>query len=584
MTTIFKLSLAALLFSSHNALALVDCREDSDSLLGITCEEKIEETYDAFKEQVSQLDPIPFQAIVLRYENGERIATNHMLTIEKEVAGAIAPIEVSVGELEMQLNQMEKQLNQLGRSLREDAKVFGALTRFSLDEEKMKIQSQLISKGLREFDPLKMQLQLKEEEFKKKLEDFKNKKKQEIEEYVKSLVDSSEESIDIPKIEIPSILEFKPLEIPEFKADKERNWTFTKGNPKNFLVYGNASIKTMGDAGKTKEARGQGEAELGVSLFGLRDQKIIQGYANFNAPQIGDQTFGVVIQVLKYKILNEPKLTAPSITLGESFKKGTDLKKELNFTIGFVPCIVTIGIRGEVYFNYSLGIKPLTAFVRADAGGLIKGYAQAQATIVVAGVGVEAELVLIEKKLSLRGDAKVVFDDDLIPSVVVDINGDNDTTMLSGRMYAFAYAYVPQCTKANIGGIPYPKCSISKKRADHVIYDNPGIVKKGKILSLHMTLSPVPGKSKVSGADLKSEDVEQILALRLSSVKLDSQLTDNKIAEMKNELEGERAILMTGIANDLQSEAAIDLLETIAENEQSHELVQQEIWKLYNEL
>src|SRR5262249_45113543 len=137
----------------------------------------------------------------------------------------------------------------------------------------------------------------------------------------------------------------------------------------------------------------------------------------------------------------------PNSTLfSKSFNFGKDWDQpiiEARFMAGPIPVKVTLGIRAHVGVHFYIGLRPIAVDGKVKPGLDTTLYASGGPDIIIAGAGVAGELTLLPEHVEVDASCKL----DVVsthPQFVMHVRGENHLQFLSGRMYAFAYTYVPQ--------------------------------------------------------------------------------------------------------------------------------------------
>jgi len=481
-------------------------------------------------EPISDYIAIDFKPIVLTFETGERVPLDYEITVEVEFSTRI----LKVAEITAELNEIERQLNQIGRSLR-DLDEFNILTHIPVDRDRLLKQQQILSDLMRRYDPRTMRELLNEDELKQIVEKAKEQVKNDILTKVRDLVqDEVLPALDLPNIKLPSLTNENKIEIPEFKADKKRTWAFVEGDPKVVAAFGEANLGTKGLAEtKSKEASGQVDGKFGVYL--MRQPQIVlgMGFANFKSPQVGEQTANAYFAILGKEIYkNEFRGENPK--WGNQYSKGVDKNYRFDFPCGPIQCLVTMGARGRVFFEWVAGIGALQAYGSASAGIEASGYAQAEATIGIAGVGAEGELLIIRDTVSLEAHASVRLDDRDMPFIDVGVQANNTIEALRGSLSTYAYVSLPDCRSGSFMGVSYPRCGIDKKKISEPLFSWPGYRHQGNILSFFMKLSPFGYELDGREEDILPEDVRQVEELQKTIDNLDVVERENRLIAARN--------------------------------------------------
>lgn len=498
---------------------------------------------------VSNLKPREFVEIQLTSKDGSPVPMDKMIILyDTSTQKPEQGVKIKVSEYLKEINDLERNLNKMGRSLRDEAD-FGLLTQIPTDTDALGVQSTIMGKSIRQFDPNNMKELLSPDQLNQTIGKLQSEGQQM---GLGTLRDLAEKS-DLPKLDIPPEIEsmainvIKPLSIPEFKADKVRQWNTSAGDPNTLKAFANAELKLAGFAGKAKSSRGQASGNFGGHVFGSGALYLGQGYAEYHAPETGEQEATVRVEILGREILRLHKKTN-NLSWGDQFSKSVGFEKHFPFAVGPIPCDAMIGAKGSTFLNWKLGLAPLAAYGSATVGAQADAYASVVATVGVAEIGARGNVLLIKDTVTLQGNAEVGMRDE-IPFVKVDINAINDLEALSGRIYAYA---------AVMSGVEcewdryYLKCGVHKNTFEQDLFSWSGLKKNGNILNLRYKLSPLG--SEFSG-DVRVDDIAETQELAAKSVNLSLEQQENWLNEGKNKISMAEYKFFNELKDDLQGQA-----------------------------
>jgi predicted transcriptional regulator len=524
---------------------------------------------------VEELASIEFKPIELKFETGAPIPDDYEITIDvspEDVANGVTKV-IEIADLEDELNEIERNLNKYGKSLR-DLPAFETLTEIPVAKELLQEQQARLQKLIADFDPAKMRALLSPEQFDELVEKAKAEAKDQVLKKVRELVAESEiPDLDLPDLDLPAVKPPKPVEIPEFEADKTRTWRFFEGDPNVVAAYAEANMRSRGLAKKTsKEAAGQVDGTFGVYLVRQPKIELGGGFANFVSPESGKQQARVRFEIAGKEIYDE-NFAGDTPKWGDSWSKSVDQHKQFSFSCGPVECIVRLGARGRVYYNWRAGLGALRVYGKADAGVQADAYAQAEATVArIAGVGADASLLIFRDEISLEADAVVRLDERDVPYIETGIEGYNTVEALSGSVSAYAYVRIPECQSGDFYGVSYPKCSTTKKKQSTPIFNWDGFYDRGNILSFHMKLSPFGYEFDGREEDIRPEDVRQAKELQKQGNQIDLADRLNHLRNSQSRYNREARELASGLRRFFENQrpdsyvsALVDQNEQIAD-------------------
>ena len=403
--------------------------------------------------RVNKKKPIEFKAFALKDpKTGKRISPNQILTLPNGK-------KVKAGEYYAQLNKFEREFNQSGYSLRQPGEKI-TIQESTIDKRELQRQQQLLQKTPEKIDPrLPGQFQIDNPQI---------------------------NPGTIPKIN-PTINPgtIKPID-PRLKQGKgnfklaqatsgtyNRTWDKQVGSRKTFAAYLRGRVQLRGSRTYT---RASAEGSTGGYAFN-RNFELARGTVTVYAPVSGRGTVNTGLYVARQTLHNVQTRFENRFDEGDSFSRSLDFEvANIRFSVGPIPMRARFGVRGDAGFRYNIEASGASREAYAQLNPFVdsRAYGQGGADIVVGGAGVNVYLLLLKNNLNAEAKAYVRFDDDDRNRAYLEstYSVHNDMEALSGKVYAYAYIFVPRW------GIPPWR----KKQWNWNIFDWTGFKQRGYLL------------------------------------------------------------------------------------------------------
>jgi hypothetical protein len=468
-------------------------------------------------------------------ETGKSLLPNDIITLQDKNNKSY---QVKAIDFFNQINSLEYSLNLWGYSLRDPDGSYNlsSLDMCSklLDQQKDAIQKAFITDPANKMSTY--------EEWKKNIENIYNVYKSAIPSFddLSRYGDNSKfddfittvQAFDVPRaiIKKPQLRSFQ----------KEKNWSFEKGQKSKFYIAGNAGYKiSAGTSGVFSDAR----AGLNGAVLGVWDGSIADANAIANAPSAENGKLSVTANVFG------KTLFASNQDLGKLgykdektlFDTPVNYETSVRFAIGPIPVRLAAGIRGNNVMKWGIEIVPLElqTYLHHYAG--IDAYASAAVDIYVAGAGVTGRLLLIAVNTQVSASAYVDFTDQ--PSLKLQLVGTTELDALNGDLRVYVYAYLPTWK--------FWKRFLERKEWSTTLASFSGYQLKGNIFDYSATLTPTGFSAK---GDLSVDDVSEELDINKGLKREDKILSlENKTQEKLNET-------FNAIVTDLKSDSNLNIL------------------------
>jgi hypothetical protein len=231
-------------------------------------------------------------------------------------------------------------------------------------------------------------------------------------------------SAPTPKLERPEMKEFV----------KERIWTYGFGNPETFRAHGENGILVK--AGKANGTLTFHHTSW-VQIAGGEDKEVLFGSAEGASLGNAPATLNVVIRVGGNEVFRK-KWEKDLLKLEDTAKLFEQKAHvDFRFAIGPLPMKAEVGFRGTAGVKYGVQIVPLAGTAYATPFLSLDGYAQLAIDLGIAGGGIGGELTIIRDEVPLKAMVNILVGDQ--PELQVMLDGRNEMSCLSGRLYAFVY-------------------------------------------------------------------------------------------------------------------------------------------------
>ena len=268
---------------------------------------------------------------------------------------------------------------------------------------------------------------------------------------------------------------------------REQPWDWSVGSASSFQAYIRGKVVTdlkayplsdTSDAELFKsntEASLNANAQAGGAILG-KSADLVQANASFYAPANTSKPLNAKmgISVLGATVYNFNKDFPAKWSTSDTLSYKLSVGVPFGVPLGPVTVGGEIGARGSAGFEYGI------LLTRAGASGHVNPfvhtavYGEGGASIYIGGAGIGVEMTLINADLHVYGKGTIGW---FIKWMIFDeLYCDYSLDMLSGRVYAYVYAYYP-CDF--IGPIPTDIC---KKQWEHNFWNWPGFKASGVLV------------------------------------------------------------------------------------------------------
>jgi len=250
----------------------------------------------------------------------------------------------------------------------------------------------------------------------------------------------------------PQPLTSPPPALKTFHNEKPFGWSYPEG-ASEFVAYVNGKIQPDGVVypfSKVAELNQSGtefqlgaEMRAGGTILG-KNFDLVQATAKFRSPADTTKPLNASLKlsVLGATVYNFAKNYYTNLELKDSISRTVNTP-EVPFGIPLGPVFVGghLGAKGTAGFNYGVSLNHTGVSGNVDPFVHTEAYGEGGASIVVGGAGLGVSLTLVKADLNLYGNAALGW---LLGWFAVNqIYADYALDMLSGRLYAYVYTYVP---------------------------------------------------------------------------------------------------------------------------------------------
>jgi hypothetical protein len=431
------------------------------------------------------------------------------------------------GDFLIELNDFEEKLNQSGYSLRNPSgNLIGGLYTCL---KSLETQAQKTQEMLRKDLPLTQQL----DQYMPRFDESWKRYKADIPSWDELKKRSNDVNYDVYIPEKPPLAIVAPIRLrTELKPlIKERPWPFNWGEGKDFNIFGKANLSVK--ASKI-EATANGTLEVSGKIVGKDVGEILGIIASAESPGSDSLRAGVEVRVIGKKLLNFQK-SGLSIREDNKVSYPVDWATEYRFAIGFVPMRARLGLQGSLGIMHGFAVMPLRLGAYAKPFARSNAYAQVGADIAIGGVGVGGELTLINLDVPLTADVNVEWDDE--PEIKLALRGTAEVNTLSGRLYAYAYAYYPK---------PWPPWK-DKWTGEWDFFKWDGLSWKGNLFEYEATYTSA---GLVAKGDLKAEDVAEVQAIT----------NEIQLTQLKDKANQYNYAVLKAVTEDLSNPEALNVI------------------------
>ena len=370
--------------------------------------------------------PIPYQAFPM---SDPKTGRTYQADEEIEITSTGQRKKVKAKELFDRINQIEKALNEMGYTLR----VGGQHTLEALNycADLLNRQHALIRDSLKDFigDPFSAAWQQKVKDAWKT--------------YTENVIPSWSEleaaahSSDyyfkfppVPPVYAPSVPDLKPAPL---NVWKEKRWSFEKGDAKKLKVSLAAGFSVKGnDTGLEAAADGL----IKGALFD-KEKEVLAVNASVTSPGAEAGKATVSFRVMGKDIFPPWTKSILGLDIKDKHEAAVDVSSSYRGALGPIPFKAEIGFKGITGFQWGFNVVPFQAQAYVQPYARAKGYGQAGADIMVAGIGVGGELTFIDVTIPIVGRIAIECSD--VAQIVYSLKSDINLEALSGRFYLFAF-------------------------------------------------------------------------------------------------------------------------------------------------
>jgi hypothetical protein len=192
-------------------------------------------------------------------------------------------------------------------------------------------------------------------------------------------------------------------------------WNYSAGDPSSFSAYLNGQVMLSGDKNGTGVAA---QTAAGATVLGHSKLNFFSASASLSA-SLAVPSGMVTVKVLGYTEYSKNLgFTGSLLPNTDFFKQGydscmpytPDLCVVQVFFVGPIPVQVSVGVKGSVALNYSIGLNKGVASASLTPGVSGSVYVEAAIQFFVADVGVGASLTLINDNLPIGVTATLAPD------------------------------------------------------------------------------------------------------------------------------------------------------------------------------
>lgn len=296
------------------------------------------------------------------------------------------------------------------------------------------------------------------------------------------------------QVYMPTVPVYQPpqpkLERREIKFSKEKTYSLAQGSSGSFK----AELLPYYKVGANKvEARGEAGIHVKGGMLGQWEGEIATLATEAISPGSGPLVVNLRASVINgKKTWNKPMVETGKLRYYSSVRASEAYEVTYRFAVGPIPMAGTVGIRGEVGFQWGIELLPLQVGAFTGPFAAVDAYAQVGADVAVGGVGVGGRLRVAEYSLMLQGNALFTYEEE--PLITVNVALTSDLTLLAGDLYAYAYVEYP---------IPWPPWH-DRSEWRHAFFEWNGFKKKGTLFDYKAKLGR---DGLVAEGQLSAEDI-----------------------------------------------------------------------------
>ena len=201
---------------------------------------------------------------------------------------------------------------------------------------------------------------------------------------------------------------------------KEKRWSFEKGDAKKLMIPLSAGFSVKGDDKTALQAAADGLIE--GALFG-KEKEVLAVNAQVISPGKEQGSASVSLSVSIGKDVFPPwSKSVAGVNLSDKREAAIDVSTSLRGSLGPIPYKAEVGFKGIAGFQWGFDLVPFQAQTYAQPYAKAKGYGQAGADIMVAGIGVGGELTFIDVVLPIIGRIALECED--VAQIVYSLKAD----------------------------------------------------------------------------------------------------------------------------------------------------------------
>lgn len=322
---------------------------------------------------------------------------------------------------------------------------------------------------------------------------------------------------DPPPVYNPPVPSLEPIPI---QFDKEKSWSFQKGEKAKFMVSGSAGYYIKGNKAEVKAGA---NAALKGAVVG-NELNMLDG--NVYAQSFGTERAkaGISVKVFGREVWGTQHNSGALWEYKKRVDKTIDKSWTFRATIGPIPVAARVGFRGGVGLDFGVAVVPFQVNAYATPFAFADAYAEAGVDIVIAGGGVGGHLVFIQLAIPIQGNVALQFND--TPELLFSLKADAEITALKGSLYLYVYFYRP--------AFRIPPWKKEKLKYDFFSWDGFGY--KGSIFAYHGKL----GRHGLQATgDLSPEDFSEMQAINtLAEWRLAVEELERKAYDLDQEIIG----------------------------------------------
>jgi hypothetical protein len=254
------------------------------------------------------------------------------------------------------------------------------------------------------------------------------------------------------------------------------DWNYPLGEADLLAAYVRGSIRlsSVGDDAQFDAVGRAGVALIGTDFHLVKLDATIKSRPNLNS-------INVRATLLTDDLVNINESANGPLIREKHENKSVEYKESFHFTIFVVPVYGEVGVRGSAGFDFIFKIENRSIYSQFHPYVKSKAWAWAEATVVVAGAGLSANMIILNDDLWVTGQiglaedvASGPKDENYGPYLYYWYNALNELVMFDGEMIGYVYFWVP-CNWLEL------ECVFHKVYKGWTLVDWAGIHKSGYI-------------------------------------------------------------------------------------------------------